>query len=261
MPLAPSRRWCHALLVATVAGSQSPVSGQLTVEYLANEGVLLTAGPTAVLIDGLFGIGLTDYPAVPVPVRDSLEGGVGRFGEIDLVLVTHPHADHFDTRAVVRHLRANPRAHIAAAPAILAALRAAGWDDPSRATTLLPSPDTLRRTEAAGVPLEALGIPHAGIDHLAWIVSLGGVRILHLGDADPSPAELRRAAGTGVDLLLTPFWVAVGSRGPERIAATRARQVAAFHVGHTDDISGLPAGIRVLRRPGETFTVERAGGP
>jgi hypothetical protein len=79
---------------------------------------------------------------------------------------------------------------------------------------------------------------------------------MHLGDADPSPAELRRAAGAGVDLLLPPFWVALGRRGPDRIAATRARQVAAFHIGHSDDIGGLPAGVRVLRRPGETLTVQ-----
>jgi L-ascorbate metabolism protein UlaG (beta-lactamase superfamily) len=214
-----------------------------------------------VAIDALFGNGLPDYPAVSRPVRDSLEGALGRFGEIDLVLVTHQHADHFDAAAVARHLRANPGAHLAAAPAIVAALRSAGWTVPTRTTVVAPSPSERRTLVAHGIPLEAVGLAHAGIDHLAWVVSLGGVRTLHAGDADPSPADLRLAAGQGVDLFLTPFWIALGAGGPERIAATRARQVAAFHIGHSDDISGLPAGVRVLREPGESLTIARAGGP
>jgi L-ascorbate metabolism protein UlaG (beta-lactamase superfamily) len=259
MPRLPSRSWCQALFVAAVSGLQSPLAGQLTVEYLANEGVLLAHGQTTVAIDAFFGDGLPGYPTVPRATRDSLERARGRFGEIDLVLVTHQHADHFSAAALARHLRANPGAHLAAAPAIVAALRAAGWTDPARTAVVLPSPSERRVLTAGGVGLEAIGLEHAGIDHLAWVVSLGGVRTLHAGDADPSPGDLRLAAGEGVDLFLTPFWIALGRRGPERLAATRARQVAAFHVGHSDDVTGLPSSFRVLRRPGETFTVERSG--
>lgn len=45
---------------------------------------------------------------------DALESGRGRFGEVDLVLVTHAHSDHFDPAAVRRHLDANRQAVLVA---------------------------------------------------------------------------------------------------------------------------------------------------
>ena len=102
-PLHPS--FLRLLTIASIYGFPFTVSGQsqspsLTVEYLANEGVLISSGSSSVLIDGLFGDGLPGYATVPPAVRDSLERALGRFGDIDLVLVTHVHRDHFSAPAV-----------------------------------------------------------------------------------------------------------------------------------------------------------------
>jgi L-ascorbate metabolism protein UlaG (beta-lactamase superfamily) len=239
-------------LSAVLAPPVPAQSNQVTVEYLANEGVLLSSGTTQVLIDGLFGDGLPDYPVVQQPVRDSLERALGRFGGIDLVLATHIHDDHFSAASMARHLRANPGAHVVVAPQLRTALASAGWSDPPRTTVITPDPAVPGRVMVAGLAVEGHGIPHAGVDHLVWVVELAGLRIMHAGDSDPSPAELGRAAASGIDLLLAPFWILMGRDGPERIAATRARRVAAFHSGHRDRFSTAD-GVLVLDRPGMRF--------
>ncbi|MFQ5351382.1 MAG: MBL fold metallo-hydrolase, partial [Thermoanaerobaculia bacterium] len=92
---------------ATAGAGEAP---EVQVIYLANEGFLLEAGETKVLVDALFGEGLRGYPVVPAPIRAELEGARGRFAGVDLILASHFHGDHFDAAAVARHLRANPGA-------------------------------------------------------------------------------------------------------------------------------------------------------
>lgn len=252
--------------VATVSGIPLAVSAQspaprLAVEYLANEGVLLSAGSDQVLIDALFGDGLREYLTVPMPVRDSLERALGRFGEIDLILVTHVHRDHFDPMAVARHLAANPTAHIAAPSEVIDSLRVLGrWSDPSRTHSIAPDRNRVARLRVGAVSVEGHGIPHpAGprrqhVEHLVWVLSMGGVRVMHTGDSSPSAAELGAAAGSGINLLLGSSWILTGSEGAERIAATRASQVAAIHLRSGD--TGVPASRAVqLLVPGQRIEV------
>ncbi len=248
---------------ATAQGGSSDPS-PVTIEYLANEGVLISHGPSAVLIDALMGDGLPGYPVVTGATRDSLERALGRFGSVDLVLVTHVHRDHFNARSVARHLRHNPSAIVAGAAQLSDSLAdLAGWDDAARRLVVPATPGGRSETRIGAVGLEAHGIPHPPsrnqpVDHVVWVVKIGGIRLMHIGDSSPSSAELAAAAGDGVDVLLAPFWVLGGDRGVERMAATRASRVAAFHFGHDAGPFRGPAGVVVLRSPGQRFEVEPA---
>jgi L-ascorbate metabolism protein UlaG (beta-lactamase superfamily) len=197
-----------------VAGSEPAATG-VTVTYLANEGFLLEAGETRVLVDALFGDGLSGYLSVPPPLRADLEAARGRFSGVDLILVSHAHADHFDPDAVARHLAANPAAVFLSTPQAVAALRDAMGESavgrnlvpiypgPGESVTLRPIADALEVT--------AFNLSHGPlpIENLGLVVRLGGVGVLHVGDTSAEAPELRPYADllATVGVWLLPDWL------------------------------------------------------
>lgn len=264
----PVRLACLALLQFPAPGAaQAPPAAPVTIEYLANEGVLVSGHATRILIDGLMGDGLPGYPVVTGATRDSLERALGRFGEITVILVTHVHRDHFSARSVASHLRANPHAVVVGASQVADSLALlASWTDRSRVRVVPARPSSTARMRVGRVAVEAHAIPHPPsrnqpVEHVVWVVELDGRRVLHLGDSSPTTSEMSAAAGAGVDLLLAPFWVLGGVEGLERIAATRAGQIAAFHFGHDSRRFVGSREITPLRAAGQVLELERASPP
>ena len=63
----------------------------------------------------------------------------------------------------------------------------------------------------AGIDLQVLGVPHGGfasIQNVGYVVSMGGRRVLHIGDADTNADVFRRLAldRDGIDVALLPMW-------------------------------------------------------
>ena len=111
------------------------------------------------------------------------------------------------------------------------------------------APRTRRREVANGITVELLGLPHGGgwrsrgIEHLGYVVHLGGRRVLHVGDTDFSEATFApfRLDTARIDVALLPYG-AVTSRKERSVIEKwiRPRQVVAFHVGEGE-------GARVAR--------------
>ena len=239
------------LLVATLPGcgraqpepvaavSAAAGAGDGWVHYLANEGVLLSLPEGTVLIDGLFGDGLSDYPVVEAATRDSLERGLGAFGAIDLVLVTHVHRDHFDALAVERHLIQNPRAHLVAPRQVADSLRILGREFERiqyRVQSVDATPGGIAEIYVAGIPVRALGIGHPPsrnqpVDHVAYVVGRE-TTVAHLGDMGLSSAGVETlTAGRGVSVALVPYWILDGEESVARIEeALDPGCVVGFHV-------------------------------
>src|SRR5688572_13757138 len=77
----------------------APPAGAVEVMYVANEGVLISAGDERVLIDGLHREYSASYPFLP-----AIEAAQAPFDGVDVVLVSHRHLDHFHAASVGRHL-------------------------------------------------------------------------------------------------------------------------------------------------------------
>jgi L-ascorbate metabolism protein UlaG (beta-lactamase superfamily) len=235
-----------------------------SIRYLANEGVLLSLPEGTVLIDGLFRDGLPEYPTVEGATRDSLERGLGAFGAIDLVLVTHVHRDHFHALAVERHLIENPRAHLVAPRQVADSLRILGIDYASieaRVHSLDATPGAIAELEVAGIPVRALGIAHPTsrnqpVDHLAYVV--GRERpVAHLGDLGLGSAGIETlSAAKGVAVALVPYWILDGVESVGRIEeALGPGCVVGFHVARGEEdtsrewLAGRAPEARLLTDP------------
>jgi L-ascorbate metabolism protein UlaG (beta-lactamase superfamily) len=111
-----------------------------------------------------------------------------------------------------------------------------------------------------GIAVELLGLPHGGrrhrgVEHLGYVVDIGGRRVLHVGDTDVSEAAFApfRLDTARIDVALLPAWMVTSDEGRRVIQQwIRPRQVVAFHVG-SDDAARTLRAVQAARPGALTF--------
>ena len=241
LPVIPAPGW------AQVPSSGPAAQDRLSITFLANEGVMLSSGSRKVFIDGLFLKYKTGFALPADSTLDALQRARSPFDAVDLVLVTHRHGDHFHPAPVAAHLRANPRATLLTSQQVIDSLRRYGPGrdlPPSRFMARTMAKGTRRRETVNGITVELLGIPHGGgwrsrgLEHLAYIVELGGRRVLHVGDAELTDEVLApfRLDTARIDVALLPTWVLTSEESRRAIARwIRPRQIVGIHVGEGEE--------------------------
>jgi L-ascorbate metabolism protein UlaG (beta-lactamase superfamily) len=183
---------------------------------------------------------------------------------VDVVLVTHRHGDHFHPAPMAAHLRANPRATLVTSQQVIDSLRAQLSPEELRSSRIVSrttAPGMRRRESVAGITAELVGLPHAGtrhrvVEHLGYLVEIGGRRVLHVGDTEVSEANFAsfRLDTARIDVALIPNWVVTTDEGRRVIERwIRPKQVVAFHVG-TDDADRAARNVRSAMPNAVTFT-------
>jgi len=196
-----------ALLLAALAGlvvGCAPTRDAVQVIYIANEGFLIQSGPDKVIIDALFHDDALDYCDVPsAELLARIEAGTPPFADIDLLLVTHAHVDHFDAASVARFLEHNRRCRLVCPGPVRDALQATtpGYADmQGRIHVPLTGSDAMAATRINGLRVTALRLRHgayfikdaqtgqeydrhADVVNFGYVIELSGNRNLHVGDA------------------------------------------------------------------------------
>jgi len=221
--------------------SAAPLGG-LRVTYLANEGVLLESGSTRVVIDGLHRFYKEAYATLPDGPREALESAAPPWGDIDLILVSHRHRDHFHPEAVGRYLAGAPRAQLLTSEEVVGELARdyAGWEEIR--SRVVPWHWEVGRTEtvrAGGVEVTLLGLSHgdghmATVQNVGHLMKLGGATVLHVGDAQLTAANFApfNLPARGIDIAFLPWWYVIDDEGRALVRAHIApRRVVAVHIG------------------------------
>ena len=238
--------------------------GGVEITYLGNEGFLIAASETRVLVDALYGDGLRGYPVVPAAERRRAEEATGPFAGVDLVLASHHHGDHFDPAAVGRHLAHNPEARFVSTEQAVESLRRgfAGWADVAgRVAGFWPAEGERAAFEHAGVRLTVLNLHHGRgrkppVQNLGLLIDVGGLRLLHLGDTEVDADDVRpyKLREEGIDVALVPYWFFLDDSFRPVLDEIGARHAVAMHLPSPDapksyfepgnDLEGLKAAIR-----------------
>ncbi len=178
---------------ATVEANANPID----VTYLANEGFMIEGGGRKLLIDALFREGVDRYATLSPATRERLEKAHSPFDDVDAVLATHFHADHFDPDAVLAHLTHNPEAFFFSTNQAADKLRATGQFNAirSRVVAALPKEGERFHSGHRSLHVQLLNLHHGrreSIENLGFIVEIAGKRILHVGDSDAEPAVFHK---------------------------------------------------------------------
>jgi L-ascorbate metabolism protein UlaG (beta-lactamase superfamily) len=194
------------LLISMLSACQSTLKDRSTLEvtYIANEGFLIRSGSKTVLIDALFNDSSIDFcDTPPSGVLGKMERAQDPFHALDLVLVTHVHADHFAAAPVAEHLLNNPQCILVCPDQVAEKLKqeCSCFEEISprvRAVSLQLNASS--EFHLNGIRVQAYRMKHcrymeedaltgerhdrhADIENLVYLVDMGGRSFLHMGDA------------------------------------------------------------------------------
>lgn len=235
------RPWASNTPSVVVPEAASAAQPTVEITYIANEGVLISSGGKQVLIDGLHREYGPEYAFLPDAQRVQIETARAPFNEIDLILVSHRHLDHFHPESVGLHLQHNPKAVLVSSQQVVdeveknfknfQAIKA-------RVTAATPPWKEKVAMKVAGIDFEILGVRHgtgrhASIQNLGHIIKLGGKKLLHVGDADTSVENFEKfnLDEEGIDIAFLPDWFLIGSEGQTLVREhIKPKQIIAVHV-------------------------------
>jgi glyoxylase-like metal-dependent hydrolase (beta-lactamase superfamily II) len=161
------------------------------VRYVANSGMLVMVSGRRFLIDAPIRVGIPPYATSSAEERARLEEARAPYDNVDAILITHWHEDHFSPEAVAAHLSRSARTIVISSPEVIERLRSVAPALPaSRVRALLPAPGSAEQVDVGGVPVRVLRVRHNPTrrlpeQHVAFLVGAAET-VLHVGDADPA---------------------------------------------------------------------------
>jgi L-ascorbate metabolism protein UlaG (beta-lactamase superfamily) len=173
----------------TTSSARTASPDQTTVTYVGNSGFLVTTGGKKILIDGIF-TGFAPEYVQPAEIQEMIANAQSPFDNIDLILATHGHDDHFNSMRVADYLEKNPRTAFISTPqaADLFLLRPKLKD---RVTSISLKSGESRELTVNGIRVVAYDISHGfgangeTYPNLGFLVDVDGVKFFHSGDMDP----------------------------------------------------------------------------
>ena len=181
----------------------------MLVRHLANAGVMIE-GSKKIIIDGLCDeTGL--YRKTDEEDREKIISAIEPFDDIDLMIFTHEHPDHFEEEAVSEFLIRNKKAYALMNEEAFLRIEA---DEDTKRRIIVPEIETLKslRFDFFGASIEVFSLAHDGgkifadVVNFATIIEMDGKRILHTGDAAFNESNYSSLDSKGnIDLMIAPF--------------------------------------------------------
>ena len=204
---------CAILLAATRVNSKNMMDGEtqsqndVTITYLQNDGVLISDGTHKVLIDAIFNFA-SGWINLNAAEAAKIINAQAPYDDIDLVLITHNHGDHYSPGAVNTHLSNNANAKLIAPPPVAANFSG------TQIVNINPARGQSQALTVNGIEVEVLHLRHfdafgndfSGVQNFGYLVKIGGKNILHLGDVDMTVQNFQNfgLAEKGIDFVLIP---------------------------------------------------------
>jgi L-ascorbate metabolism protein UlaG (beta-lactamase superfamily) len=201
------------LLLAFVCPAS--LQADIVITQLANAGVIVTEGQARIMVDGMVVEPYAIYGGLPEAARADFLNARGEFAGIDLALVSHRHHEHSQPEFGCRFLQASPATEVYTSEQVIGLLRefCRGFvvGNP-RIHAIAPQHGRPEFIEVEGARVTVFPLTHgtrkyARIQHYAHLLEIGGMQVLHLGDAEMDPAEFERAglADIRIDVALIPL--------------------------------------------------------
>lgn len=186
---------------------------KIIITQIVNAGLLIEAAGKKILIDGIHSVKTHEWSTVNKELMDDIIYG-SRFKNIDYLLFTHQHNDHFNLEKTLEYIKNNKIEKF-----IVTILK----DPPLDIDDLLVELDSdyyeVNRIISDSITIKCIKTKHLshekiGLDHYVFIVDINSKNILFLGDADYTKSELVKVLeNINIDIVIAPFIIAMSTPG------------------------------------------------
>ena len=218
-------------------------SQEVKVTYIANEGVLLEKDSLKIVIDGFFSDGLKIYEEPSNTTLSDMKAAKGIFRDVDYILVTHMHNDHFSKKLINEYLSLNPNCKVISSRQITDQLD-------KKFKNQLYGYDSFKKGEwkafkEKGIEINMGRMVHPyyknrDIINLAYHIQLGKRNYLHIGDAamEVSNFQNLKIKELRFDGAFIPFWFLIDSKGRQILKNhLNSKIVYAIHISKDGNYS------------------------
>lgn len=173
-------------ITASATGETSNLSenvAEAKVTYIGNAGFMITTSHKKIIIDGLFKGWIYEY-TLPEDIQNSLALAEPPFDNIDLILVSHGHQDHYSHDIVEQHLENDPNA-------VFASQSNFASDSTALVNQIIildPAPGEPDQVDIDGINVKALALSHGKNQpsNIGFVVTVDGIKLFFPGDIDIS---------------------------------------------------------------------------
>lgn len=165
------------------------LDNRIVVTYIANEGFLLESNGRKVLIDALFNTGQDRYAYPDSLLVTEMVSGNPPFDNIDYLMFTHHHPDHYNDSLAYAFLLRHPKTKMICTNQVFDQLKNYhNLDSEIKKRIIAVTPDSgkvkTRKFEDLKITLCRTGHGDAfEIENNAIVIDFGGVKVFHSGDS------------------------------------------------------------------------------
>jgi L-ascorbate metabolism protein UlaG (beta-lactamase superfamily) len=244
------------------AATADTAPAPLDITYIGNEGFVIEGGGKKVIIDALYTRGGKGYVVHPPERVALMVSGEAPFDNVDLVLTTHFHFDHFDPQTVGHNLVSNPHARFVSTPDAVDGLAEAFdryGEIKDRVVAVFPPEGHRETVEYDDLRIEIVNLHHGRgqrVQNLGFIVHIAGNRILHVGDTQAEIGDFQRnnLHVEEFDYAFVPYWfLSYPTMRRALIKGVKARTFVAMHMppkelkpSHLRDLGGFDAAVKQM---------------
>ena len=222
---------------------------EIEITYIMNEGFIITAKDKKIIIDGLLNFGIS------TDIQKRMENADSPFNDIDLILSTHDHADHYDANIVGKHLINNEKGIFVSTYQAIEKLQTEfhNFNDISnRVISIYPEENEIISKKINGVEIEMYNLRHglnSKIQNMGFYINIGNKHILHVGDTQNIINDDLQVIGMNrkkIDISFIPYWYLIYQDNREVFRdIINNSKVIAMHLGWVDE--GLESVINDLK--------------
>lgn len=229
------QRFSIFVIFLTTLLSSSPVySQQRSITYIANEGVLIEKGDQKVLIDALFDEFYEAYLSPTEATREMMISGEIPYDQVNAVLTTHIHRDHFEPTIAGDFLKEHLESKFLSTAQAGNSLKEYEHYEQLANRIITHEKGTFTLTdEVNGIKVYSFFTEHSpGIENMGFVFEIGGSSILHLGDSNIDLERFKQLnlKQYNIDVALVPYWYMSDEVGQKIInEEIKAEQLVGIH--------------------------------